>query len=138
MKIRIWYGQARFESDIIVPSDKESELLFDHITRDGHGLPVTPGSFMYLKKMAKLHGEELDITEPRGTKRDSSIDYSKIIIQEEPQPFKTEREKKRISILAFEAAFADKFEEDPKLKERFELLYGKNKRSSGTSSNKRY
>jgi len=106
MKVRIWYGEGHL-SDIVVPSDKESELLFDHITRSGHGLPVTPGSFTYLRKMAKLHGENLEITEPRGTKRESAIDYSKMSIEEEQPPSGTLTNPK-VAKMAFAAAYGDK------------------------------
>lgn len=106
MKVRIWYGQGHLP-DIIVPSDKESELLFDHITRNGHGLPVTPGSFIYLRKMAKLHGENLEITEPRGTVRESAIDYLKMSIEEEQPPSGT-LTNPEIARMAFAAAYSDK------------------------------
>ena len=105
MKVKIWYGEGHLP-DIIVPSDKESELLFDHITRNGHGLPVNPGSFAYLRKMSKLHGENLEITEPRGTKRESSIDYSKMMIEEEQPPSGTLTNPK-VARMAFAAAYGD-------------------------------
>jgi hypothetical protein len=69
MKVQIWYGTGHLP-DTIIPVDEDSVMLFNHIFQTNKCIFARDENFEYLKKMAKLHGEELEITDPRGTKRD--------------------------------------------------------------------
>jgi len=69
MKVQIWHGEGRI-TDTIIPADEDSVILFNHIFQTNKYVSAREENFEYLKKLAKLHGEELEITEPRGTEND--------------------------------------------------------------------